>query len=177
MNFVPKDFRVKHQLLQLLNSHTNKDDTYDIKMSQIADSFKMYDEKFLYDQLYVLDENKDIKILRSSEDQKFMITRQGVKSFIDKVYLKVGKKETLDRYYDYGKNVAVWFAAASLFLSLWREYSTKANMLELENKILKMDLKLNTLVSQSQNQSQVNNQMTHTPKQKQQPKAPKASIK
>lgn len=143
MNFIPKNFRVKHQLLQLLNSHTNKDDTCDIKMSQIAESFNMYDEKFLYDQLYVLDENKDIKFLPSSEDQKFMITRQGVKSFIDKVYLESGKTHILNRSYDYGKNILVLIAVLTFFLSTYQGYNNKKSIEKVEQRLSTLEKQKN----------------------------------
>ncbi len=135
MNLIPKNFKVKHDLLGLLNSHTNKDDSYDIKMSQIAETFKKYDEKFLYDQLYVLDENKDIKFLPSSEDQKFMITRQGVKSFIDKVYLESGKTHILNRGYDYGKNILVLIAVSTFFLSTYQGCNNKKAIEKVEQRI------------------------------------------
>jgi hypothetical protein len=63
---VPKKFKAKYSILELLNSQIDTGITQ-YKLSQIEVALKIYDKKFLYDQLYVLDKNKDITFLSTGE--------------------------------------------------------------------------------------------------------------
>lgn len=145
MNFIPDSFKIKHDLLGLLKSQMKGDIPEDIKLSQIAKTLKVYDKKLLYDHLYVLDENKDIVFVSTDEDPKFMITKQGVKSFIDKVYLESGKTHILNRSYDYGKNILVLIAVATFSLSVYQGCNNKKALNKQEMKLDTLEKQVNSL--------------------------------
>ena len=145
MNFIPENFKIKHDLLGLLKSQMKGDIPEDIKLSQIAKTLKVYDKKLLYDHLYVLDENKDIVFVSTDEDPKFMITKQGVKSFIDKVYLESGKTYILNRSYDYGKNILVLIAVATFSLSVYQGCNNKTAINKIETKLDTLEKQVNSL--------------------------------
>lgn len=145
MNFIPKNFKIKHQLLGLLKSQMKEDTPDGIRLSQIAEILKVYDKKSLYDHLYVLDENKHIVFLSTDEDPKFMITKQGVKSFIDEEYYKDGRKERLELIYDILKILAALTVLITFFRTICLEYQNKIAIEKIESKISQQEQKVKAI--------------------------------
>jgi hypothetical protein len=141
---VPKKFKAKYSILELLNSQIDTGITQ-YKLSQIEVALKIYDKKFLYDQLYVLDKNKDITFLSTGEDPSFMITTDGRKSFIDDEYSKKGKKERLEFIYDIVKILAALTVLITFFRTVFLEYQNKTAIEELSIKFVQQEKKVKAL--------------------------------
>lgn len=166
---IPKDFKIKHKILSIFNDEL-KTATLHHAMEVMIDVRDLHKkipeltEKELVNQLNALLSQKEVENLDIKYHSLFTSTSEGIASFIDSKYLELGKRQTLDRWYDYGKNVAVWIAAIGLFLSLLKECNTSKSSEELAILLAKQETRLrnlenaNTLLLKNEN-------MNHTLKQ------------
>ena len=149
--FTPKSYLLKHKLLIILKERAEYNVNKFIKLSEIQSYFQKIDKITLYDNLYVLFENKDLEFLHNFEDQDFLITKQGKKNCIEKEYIKKGQKERIEFIYDILKIIAAIIVVASFFRTVLLEFQNKKEVQFVMSKVIIMEKKIDSIEKNIEN--------------------------
>jgi len=138
--FVDKSYKIRHRILEFLHkdweTHNQEEDRR-VGSVRIATDTNI-PIRDIHNCQYLLVERGEIIITNNDGQSMMTLQQNGITAYVDKKYLKEGKKNRWDAIYDWSRIIIPLLA---LLLSLYNYFANNSN----NSRILKIETKIEQL--------------------------------